>query len=97
MNKIRGEHDYQDDRDELDQLLDAGYDSEVTELLEGRDEADEFDDLLDTVEGPDFEPTGSEKQPDLDEKADEGAWDTNRDMVTCPECGEGFVPPEDDD
>jgi len=82
LNKIHGEHDYQDDRDELNQLLDSGYDSEVTELLEARDEADGFDDLLDGT--PDFDPVGETEQPALDE--------TDADPVECPECGHSFDP-----
>jgi len=85
LNKIRGTHDYQDDRMELDNLLDAGYDDEITELLEGRDEAEEFDDLLDGT--PDFDAIDADEQPALDESEDAEGDNT----VRCPDCGNTFT------
>lgn len=43
---------------------------------------DELDALLVSVQVPDFQPVGADEQPRLDQKA----------PVTCPHCGESFIP-----
>jgi ParB-like chromosome segregation protein Spo0J len=59
-------------------------------------DGDELDELIGELEVPEFDPVDEDEQPDLDEKADENAWDENRSIVECPECGEKFVPSDNE-
>lgn len=85
-NKIRGEHDEDDDRSEFDVILASGREDELVELLETRHGDADIDDLLDRG-APDFEPGAASDQPNLDSADASGEEET----VRCPDCGHTFT------
>jgi hypothetical protein len=89
-NKIRGEHDYEGDSDEIETILNAGYEDELSELLEPRNEHHIIDDILDNVQGSGADDWDDEFADAEFQEFDEDIAD-DIEYIQCPDCGHEFL------
>lgn len=89
-NKITGEHEYDSDASEIETILDAGYEDELSELLEPRNEHYIIDDILDNMQQPDADEWDDEFGDTEFQEFDEDVAD-DIEYIQCPDCGHEFL------
>lgn len=89
-NKIRGEHDYEGDSDEIELILEAGHEDELSELLEPRNEHHIIDDILDETQNTSSD-EWDEEFDDMEFQEFDEDIDEDIEYTECPACGHEFV------
>lgn len=84
-NKLRGEHDEERDKEELDEILEAGREDDLDVLLGGNDNIDALlDDVKETSPEDVQEAQLGEDEDEIDVDVEEGdVWELGRHTVRC--------------